>query len=109
MSQLVENVINKCMDKPWRSYVLSVDNEAFIIGGGASQGLQVGDSFSVYKKGREVINPQTGVKIELPGTKVGQVQIQSFYGTTAETEISFCEYTGETIDSANLSNYYIQY
>lgn len=108
MSQLVENVIDKCMDKPWRSYVLSVDNDAFIIGGGASQGLQVGDVFSVYQKGREVVNPQTGVKIELPGTKVGQVQILSFYGTTAETEISFCEYAGETLDSSNLSNYYIQ-
>ncbi len=108
LSQLVENIINKCMDKPWRSYILSVDGNTFIIGGGKSQGLQVGDTFSVYKKGKEVINPQTGVKIELPGEKVGQVQIQSLYGDTAETEISSCNYQGSEIDSSKLNNYYIQ-
>lgn len=108
LSQLVENIINKCMDKPWRSYILSVDGNTFIIGGGKSQGLQVGDTFSVYKKGKEVINPQTGVKIELPGEKIGQVQIQSLYGDTAETEISICNYQGSEIDSSKLNNYYIQ-
>lgn len=108
LSQLVENIINKCMDKPWRSYILSIDGTTFIIGGGKSQGLQVGDTFSVYKKGKEVVNPQTGVKIELPGEKVGQVQIQSLYGDTAETEISFCNYQGSEIDSSKLNNYYIQ-
>lgn len=108
LSQLVENIINKCMDKPWRSYFLSVDQGTFIIGGGKSQGLKVNDTFVVYKKGREVVNPQTGIKIELPGEKIGKVTLQSFYGDTLETEISFCSYEGTEIDSSNLSNYYIQ-
>lgn len=108
LSQLVENIINKCMDKPWRSYILSVDQGAFIIGGGKSQGLQVNDSFVVYKKGREVVNPQTGIKIELPGEKIGKLTLLSLYGDTPESEISFCSYEGLDIDTANLSNYYIQ-
>lgn len=108
LSQLVENIINKCMDKPWRSYLLSVDKESFIIGGGKSQGLQVNDVFAVYKRGREVVNPQTGIKIELPGEKVGKVTILSFYGDTFETEISFCSYEGKELDASNLSNYYVQ-
>jgi curli biogenesis system outer membrane secretion channel CsgG len=108
LSQLVENIINKCMDKPWRSYILSIDQGTYIIGGGKSQGLQVNDSFVVYKKGREVINPQTGIKIELPGEKIGKMTLLSLYGDTPETEISFCSYEGLDIDSSNLSNYYIQ-
>lgn len=108
LSQLVENIINKCMDKPWRSYILSADSDAFIIGGGKSQGLQIGDVFSVYKKGRKVINPQTGIQIELPGEKIGLVQIQSFHGETAEMEISFCLYEGEDLNVEKLSDYYIQ-
>lgn len=108
LSQLVENIINKCLDKPWRSYILSVDQGAFIIGGGKSQGLQVNDTFAVYKKGREVVNPQTGIKIELPGEKVGKITLLSFYGDTPETEISFCSYEGAEIDPSTLSNYYIQ-
>ena len=39
LSQLVENIINKCMDKPWRSYLLSIEDGTFIISGGSSQGL----------------------------------------------------------------------
>lgn len=108
LSQLVENIINKCMDKPWRSYILSIDQGTFIIGGGKSQGLQVNDSFVVYKKGREVINPQTGIKIELPGEKIGKLTLLSLYGDTPETEISFCSYEGLDIDPLSLSNYYIQ-
>lgn len=107
LSQLVENIINKCMDKPWRSYILSVEDGSYIISGGASQGLSSGDSFNVYKKGKVVKNPQTGMNIELPGQKIGAVSVLMSYGDTPETEISFCSYSGEEIDLENLGNYYI--
>ena len=107
LSQLVENIINKCMDKPWRSYLLAEDGGSYIIGGGASQGLAVGDKFNVYKKGRKVKNPQTGMEIELPGTLIGVVTVQTLMGDTPETEISFCSYSGQDIDENHLEDYYI--
>ncbi len=107
LSQLVENIINKCMDKPWRSYILSVEDGTYIISGGASQGLAAGDVFNVYRKGKVVRNPQTGLDIELPGQKIGAVSVASSYGDTPETEISFCTYEGEALDAENLLNYYI--
>lgn len=97
ISQLVENIINKCMDKPWRSYILSVEDGTYIISGGASQGLAANDRFNVYKKGKSVKNPQTGMMIELPGSKVGEVTVISSIGDTPETEISFCSYSGEDL------------
>lgn len=107
LSQLVENIINKCMDKPWRSYILAEDSGSYIIAGGASQGLAAGDKFNVYKKGRKVKNPQTGMEIELPGTLIGVVTVQTCFGDTPETEISFCVYSGEDLDEEHLDNYYI--
>ncbi len=107
LSQLVENIINKCMDKPWRSYILAEDSGSYIIAGGASQGLAAGDKFNVYKKGRKVKNPQTGMEIELPGTLIGVVTVQTCIGDTPETEISFCTYSGEDLDEEHLENYYI--
>ena len=107
LSQLVENIINKCMDKPWRSYLLAEDQGSYIIAGGASQGLAAGDKFNVYKKGRKVKNPQTGMEIELPGTLIGVVTVQMSIGDTPETEISFCSYNGQDIDEDHLDNYYI--
>lgn len=108
ISQLVENIINKCMDKPWRSYILSVEDGTYIISGGASQGLAANDRFNVYKKGKSVKNRQTGMMIELPGSKVGEVTVISSIGDTPETEISFCSYSGEDLDLTKISeNYYI--
>ena len=107
LSQLVENIINKCMDKPWKSYILSVEDGTYIISGGASQGLVAGDKFNVYKKGKVVKNPQTGMDVELPGTKIGEITILTSFGDTPETELSFCSYEGEILDVENLMNYYI--
>lgn len=107
LGQLVENIINKCMDKPWKSYILSVDDGSYIISGGASQGIAAGDVFTVYKKGKTVTNPQTGLNIELPGSKVGAVTVLQTIGETQETEISICSFEGDEIDAETLENYYI--
>lgn len=107
ISQLVDNIINKCTDKPWKSYILSVEDGSYIISGGASQGLTAGDIFNVYLKGKTVKNPQTGMDVELPGKKIGAVTVTMSVGDTPETEISFCTYEGEDINPEQLTNYYI--
>lgn len=107
LSQLVENIINKCMDKPWRGYLLSIEDGTYIISGGKTQGISEGNTFALYKKGKTVINPQTGIKVELPGQKVGTLTVVSCLGDTPESEISFCTYEGATIQESELSNYYL--
>lgn len=107
LTQLVENIINKCMDKPWRGYLLSVDDGSYIISGGKSQGIEAGATFVLYKKGKTVTNPQTGIKIELPGQKVGTLSVVTSMGDTPETEISICTYDGTAIQETDLLNYYI--
>lgn len=108
ISQLVENIIKKCTDKPWRSYILAVEDGSYIISGGASQGLVPGDVFNVYSKGKIVKNPQSGVDVELPGKMIGTVTVEMSVGDTPETEISFCSYQGEKLDEDNLTTkYYI--
>jgi hypothetical protein len=95
------------MDNPWRSYFLSVEDGSYLISGGASQGLAAGDKFNVYLKGKTVKNPQTGMNVELPGKKIGEVTVVSSFGNTPENEVSFCSYEGEAIDAENLAHYYI--
>lgn len=107
LSQLVENIINKCMDKPWRGYVLTVEDGSYVISGGKTQGITEGATFSLLKKGKMVTNPQTGIKIEMPGTKMGTLKVVTTMGDTPETEISFCTYEGKDIDTEKLMDYYI--
>lgn len=109
IGQLVENIINKCTSKPWRSYFLSFDSDAKLIAGGASQGVKVGDTFSVKTKGKKVKNPQSGVLIELPGKNIGTVTVTDTAGETPETEYSFVTFNGITaIDPNKLGDYYIE-
>ena len=107
LTQLVENVINKCMDNPWRGYLLSCDDDNYVISGGASQGVIPGTKFYLYKKGKVVKNPQNGMNIELPGTKLGELTVIMNSGNTPETEISFCTYSGDSFDKENLEMYYL--
>jgi curli biogenesis system outer membrane secretion channel CsgG len=108
ISQLVENIINNCMNRPWKAYFLSYDSDGIIISGGKSQGLEVGDTFSVVKKGKKVKNPQTGMIIELPGKIVGEVQIDFTGGDVPENEFSMVSITNGSINAEDLNNYYIR-
>lgn len=45
--------------------------------GGAIQGIKEGDTFTVYRRGQTVTNPQTNVPIELPGKSIGKLKVQS--------------------------------
>ena len=108
ISKLVENIINKCTNKPWRSYFLTYDSDSVIVSGGASQGISVGDVFAVKLKGKTVKNPQTGINIELPGKQVGKVEVLSVAGDTPETEYSIVSFKEGEIDGTQLRNYYIE-
>ena len=108
ISKLVENIINNCTDKPWKSYFLSYDADGIIISGGKSQGVKVGDIFEVYQKGKIVKNPQTGMNLELPGKYIGKVKVLSTNGDSAQNEYSIVSLLDGTMDKLNLTKYYIQ-
>lgn len=110
IGQLVENIINKCTDRPWRTYFLAYNDDTKLIAGGRSQGLKSGDKFVVKTKGEKVKNPQTGITMELPGKRIGTVTILYSEGNTPETEYSYVEYSSESkeIDENKLTDYIIE-
>ena len=108
ISQLVENIINNCLNRPWKSYFLSYDQDGVIISGGESQGLRLGDRFDVFSKGRKIKNPQTGMFIELPGKRVGEITIDYSGGASPESEFSIVSFVEGDIDKNSLGKYYIK-
>lgn len=109
IGQLVENIINKSTDKAWRTYFLAFDDDAVLIAGGESQGIEAGDTFVIKTKGKSVKNPQTGLMIELPGKEIGNVKVIATGGDTAESEYSFVEVSPNIdIDTEKLTEYYIE-
>lgn len=108
ISKLVENIINNCMDRPWKSYFLAYDENGILISGGKSQGLKVGDLYEVIEKGKTVKNPQTGMMMELPGKQVGMVKIDFTGGDNPQSEFSMVSFTEGGINKQNLNNYFIK-
>lgn len=108
ISKLVDNIIHNCLDRPWKSYILSAEENEIIIAGGKSQGIKIGEIFEVYEKGRNVKNPQTGMSIELPGKSAGKIKIESSSGDNPENEFSIGTLVEGKFDFANLNNYYIK-
>ena len=107
ITKLVENIINKCLNNPWKAYLLSVENGVYIISGGKTQGIEPGNIFSITERGKKVKNPQTGLNIELPGKVVATVKIDQTMGDTPEDEVSMASLTDGAIDVTSLDKYFI--
>ena len=107
ISQLTENIINNCMDRPWKAYFLTIDEGTIYISGGKSQGVNVDDIFIVKEKGKSVKNPQTGMMMELPGKTAGKIKILLTGGESPEAEFAAVELVEGKIDEEKLANYYI--
>ena len=108
IEKLVDNIEQTCMDRPWKSYILSYDNDGMIIAGGEKQGIRKEDVFPVYERGKQVKNPQTGMLIELPGKQVAKVKVLSVGGSSIFDEYSFVTLIEGSINSSDISKYEIQ-
>lgn len=108
ISKLVNNIIENLTEKPWRSYILNIQNGNIVIAGGKTQGINIGDTFNIFKKGNVVTNPQTGMKIELPGELVGTVKVTQTIGTNINDEICFTKSVGSELNVTELKNYYVE-
>lgn len=108
ITKLVESIVNKCMDNPWKSYLLSYEEGVLVISGGKSQGLEAGDVYTLAEKGKKVKNPQTGIMIELPSKNIGRIKIvQTVDGATPETEVSMASIEDGTVDPNALDKYIV--
>ncbi len=108
IATLVSNISERLLDKPWRSFLLSYKDNNFIIAGGAMQGIKEGDTFTVYKRGDKVTNPQTNIEIELPGISIGKIKVLTTLPGDVNSELSVCTKVSGEIPTADFANYYIQ-
>jgi len=108
IAKLVNNISENLLEKPWRSYVLSFEENNFLIAGGKLQGIKEGDVFIVYKRGQKINNPQTGIAIELPGKEVGRLKVRSLISGDVTNELSVCSKESGEVPTTNFTEYYIQ-
>ncbi len=106
ISQLTSNLVENMTSKPWRSFVLAKEEDAYIIAGGASQGLSEGMMLKVYVQGKSIKNPQTGAIITLPGKEVAALSVVASFGDDEFNEVSYVTKINGSIGE-DLSRYYV--
>jgi len=77
--EAVKDVI-KLIDKnapniPWQAKVVTVKGGKVFINAGSVSGIQTGDVFSIYQKGEELVDPDTGLSLGSMDTKVGAIKV----------------------------------
>lgn len=108
MASMIDKMMENMLQSPWRSYILAVDSNTVTIAGGKAQGVKINDEFNVYKKGKTIKNPQTGMPIELPGTKVATIKILSQFGNSYSNEGSIANIISGSLKGLKNEELYIQ-
>jgi len=93
ISDLTSNIIENMLERPWHGYILRYEEGNFIISGGKSQNVKIGQKFDVIQNGKKIKNPQTGMMITLPGKKIAQIEVTMNLGDTPENEVSLAKLT----------------
>jgi curli biogenesis system outer membrane secretion channel CsgG len=108
ITNLANNVIGHLLQKPWKAYIIAYSDGSYILTGGQSQGVKVGDIFDVLIEGSKVHNPATEMDVTLPGHKVAQIQITSFAGD-GMNEVSLASVTSGDLPKTTEGNKWTQY
>ncbi len=107
ITSVIQNLLNKLYDQPWKSYILSNDNNVIYISGGAKQGIKVGDVFQIMKSGKMVNNPQTNIPVELPATKIGSLKVVNLIPGEELTELSECQVVDGSLANVDIKSLFI--
>jgi len=85
LGEALQDAIQKSVDKiaigmakvPWSAFVIDNDGTNVYITAGDDQGIQPGMAFHVYRKGKELTDPSTGVVLDVLTDDVGTIQVAS--------------------------------
>ncbi len=103
ISKLVSNIVENLMDKAWQAYLIGQEEGLYIMTGGRSQGVKIGDEFRLMARGKTMTNPQTGLLIELPPKPVATLSIVSQAGE-GENEVSLGQVSQGSLAGYDLAN-----
>lgn len=91
VSDVMNGLVTKLKERPWRTDILKVDGARVYVSGGARQGLKVGDLLTVMQPGEKVKSGQSGFNIALPPAEVATLRVIAQFGETEMDEGSVAE------------------
>lgn len=107
ISDVVDRLVAKLTDRPWRTDILEVKGRQVFVSGGQRQGLRAGDVLAVLLPGETSRSRQSGFEVTLPPRQVAKVKVVSLFGESETNEGSVCEVTDGQIDPRVAQKLYV--
>ena len=107
ITDVIDRLVSRLADRPWRSYVLDVQGPQVFVAGGKFQGLRPGDTLLVMEAGKTVKSQQSGFDVSLPPTQVGTLEVVSLFGDTETSEGAVCKVTSGALDKARAGSVFV--
>jgi len=75
LTDAIDFICQRMDQLPWQSRVMEVEGNEVIITGGSNMNLKVGDIFSVFHRGKALVDPDTGQTLGYRETALGTLKI----------------------------------
>jgi curli biogenesis system outer membrane secretion channel CsgG len=75
IEDIVSMIDNNANNIEWQAKVITEKAGVVFINSGDADGLKIGDVFSVYSKGEDLIDPDTGISLGSVDSKIGEIKI----------------------------------
>jgi curli biogenesis system outer membrane secretion channel CsgG len=107
ISNVVDRLVDKLGDRPWRSDIIEARERQILIAGGERQGLRPGDVLAVLQNTGTAKSKQSGFDIALPPRRVATVRVVQLFGDSETNEGSICEVTSGAVDPGASASLYV--
>ncbi|MCL5036178.1 MAG: CsgG/HfaB family protein [Chloroflexi bacterium] len=75
VGKIIKIITEKTADIPWQARVVKRDDDKIFMNLGENGNINVGDTFNVYSKGEDLVDPETGLSLGAEETLVGRIRI----------------------------------
>lgn len=107
ISDLMNTLVSKLGEQPWRTDILKVEGNRLFISGGQRQGLKVGDTLAVMRTGEKVKSGQSGLTITLPSAPIATIRVTSLFGDSETNEGALAETVTGSLNGQPLGELYV--
>lgn len=72
---VIELINKNAPNVPWQAKVVTEKNGQVFINVGSTSGIRAGDTFFVYRKGEDLVDPDTGLSLGSIDAKIGEIKV----------------------------------
>ena len=76
IQEAVDYIIERSVNMPWQARIALIKEGKIYLNVGLSSGINVGDEFTVYRPGEEIIDPETGMSLGAEENRIGILRIE---------------------------------